>query len=212
LSAKATDNDGNTTISAAISITVDVLPTVSITAPPNNSMFTPPATVNLAAEASDSDGSIAKVEFYRGATLIATDTSGPYQATDSGLAAGSYTYNAKAYDNLGGTTTSAPVNVTVGATKPIYFIHTDHLNTPRLITNSAGQAVWSWANDEPFGNNAPNENPSGLGTFSCNLRFAGQYFDKETNPLQLLRDYDPAIDAMFRAIRLASRRNQRVSR
>jgi RHS repeat-associated protein len=40
----------------------------------------------------------------------------------------------------------------------------------------------------------PNENPSGLGNFTCNLRFPGQYFDKETNlHYNMARDYDPAI-------------------
>jgi RHS repeat-associated protein len=41
--------------------------------------------------------------------------------------------------------------------------------------------VWRWDNDDPFGGNMANENPSGLGNFTCNLRFPGQYFDKETN-------------------------------
>ena len=76
----------------------------------------------------------------------------------------------------------------------MYFIHADHLNTPRLITNHLGQAVWRWANDDPFGNNAPNEDPGGLGAFTCNLRLPGQYFDKETNlHYNYFRDYDPSI-------------------
>ncbi|MGH8550156.1 MAG: RHS repeat-associated core domain-containing protein [Methylococcales bacterium] len=62
-----------------------------------------------------------------------------------------------------------------------YTIHSDHLNTPRLIVNQANQIVWRWDNTDPFGNNGPNENPSGLGTFTFNKRFDGQYFDKETN-------------------------------
>ena len=48
----------------------------------------------------------------------------------------------------------------------LYFIYTDQLNTPRLIANATGQTVWTWANDDPFGNNAPNEDPSNLGTFT----------------------------------------------
>ena len=76
----------------------------------------------------------------------------------------------------------------------MYFVHTDHLNTPRLITNNAGQAVWRWDQADPFGGNVPNENPSGLGTFTCNLRLPGQYFDKETNlHYNYFRDYDPGI-------------------
>jgi hypothetical protein len=39
--------------------------------------------------------------------------------------------------------------------------------------------VWRWDNTEPCDNSAPNENPSGLGNFTCNLRYPGQYFDKE---------------------------------
>ena len=76
-----------------------------------------------------------------------------------------------------------------------YYIHADHLNTPRLITNSMGQAVWRWDNDDPFGGNAPNENPSGLGAFAFNLRFPGQYFDTETGlHYNYWRDcYDPSI-------------------
>jgi len=54
--------------------------------------------------------------------------------------------------------------------------------------------VWQWDNSDPFGNNPPNENPSGLGTFVQPLRFPGQYADKETNTYyNVNRDYDPAI-------------------
>jgi RHS repeat-associated protein len=43
-----------------------------------------------------------------------------------------------------------------------------------------------------FGSNLPNENPSGLGIFSYNLRFPGQYFDAETGLYyNYYRDYDP---------------------
>ena len=81
----------------------------------------------------------------------------------------------------------------------MYFIHADHLNTPRLITNHLGQAVWRWANDDPFGNNAPNEDPGGLGAFTCNLRLPGQYFDAETGlNYNYHRDYDPSIEHYVR--------------
>jgi RHS repeat-associated protein len=75
-----------------------------------------------------------------------------------------------------------------------FYIHPDHLNTPRVITNQAQQIVWRWDNDDPFGGNMANENPSGLGTFTCNLRFPGQYFDRETNMhYNYFRDYSPEI-------------------
>jgi RHS repeat-associated protein len=76
----------------------------------------------------------------------------------------------------------------------LYNVHTDHLNTPRLIANQTGQAVWRWDNTDPFGGNPPDENPSGLGNFTCNLRLPGQYFDRETNThYNYFRDYDPGI-------------------
>ena len=61
----------------------------------------------------------------------------------------------------------------------IFAIYTDHLDTPRLVTNQANQNVWEWKIDT-FGAGAANENPSGLGAFSFNLRFPGQYYDAET--------------------------------
>jgi RHS repeat-associated protein len=77
----------------------------------------------------------------------------------------------------------------------IFYVHADHLNTPRVITRpSDNKVVWSWENTEAFGNNLPNENPSALGTFSYNLRLPGQQWDKETNSFyNWMRDYDPTL-------------------
>jgi len=66
------------------------------------------------------------------------------------------------------------------ATTDIYYIHADHLGTPRKITRpNDNRVVWSWES-EAFGNSLPDQNPSGLGTFVFNLRFPGQYYDAET--------------------------------
>jgi RHS repeat-associated protein len=76
----------------------------------------------------------------------------------------------------------------------VFYIHTDHLNTPRRITRrSTTDVVWSWESD-PFGSTAPNENASGLGTFSFNLRFPGQYYDAETGQsYNTARHYEPTV-------------------
>jgi hypothetical protein len=56
------------------------------------------------------------------------------------------------------------------------------LNTPRLVTDGTGTAVWRWDQIEPFGDNAPDEDPDGNATpMHMPLRFPGQYFDKEIN-------------------------------
>jgi RHS repeat-associated protein len=76
----------------------------------------------------------------------------------------------------------------------IFYVHTDHLNTPRKVAQpTTAQLTWRWDTD-PFGSTPPNQNPSGLGTFSYNLRLPGQYYDAETGLNQNWnRDYDPLI-------------------
>lgn len=77
----------------------------------------------------------------------------------------------------------------------LYFVHPDHLNSPRLVADSARTTVWRWDQDEPFGASPPNEDPDGNSvTYVMPLRFPGQYLDKETNlHYNYFRDYDPAI-------------------
>jgi RHS repeat-associated protein len=174
----------------------NVPPSVSLTSPTGGATFNAPASITLTATASDSDGTITKVEFFHGGTnLIATVTTPPYSVLWSSVPQAAYTLTAVATDNQLASTTSSPVNVSVGPPVPqMYFIHTDHLNTPRLVANAAGQTVWLWHQAEPFGNNVPDENPSGLGTFDLPLRLAGQYFDKETNlHYNYFRDYDASL-------------------
>ena len=123
LTAKAYDNQGATTISTAAVVTVTVAvivtanipPTVNLTAPVTGSTYTAPAIIPLTATAADSDGTVSKVEFYNGVTLLGTATVAPYSYSWSGVAAGSYTLTAKAYDNQGAVTTSVAATVTVAA-------------------------------------------------------------------------------------------------
>jgi hypothetical protein len=114
LTAKAFDNSGASTTSAEVSITVtNALPAVALTAPTAGSSFTAPATINLAATASDANGTITKVEFFNGSTLIRSDPGAPYTASVTGLAAGTYSFTARATDNDGALVTSSPSTVTV---------------------------------------------------------------------------------------------------
>ena len=77
----------------------------------------------------------------------------------------------------------------------VYATHTNLRDiTPRLITDTNNQSRWEWPHNDPFGNNAPNENPSNLGAFAYNLRCPGQYFDSETGKhYNYFRDYDPSV-------------------
>ena len=64
-----------------------------------------------------------------------------------------------------------------------------------MIADQAGNTVWRWDNQEPFGSDLPNDDPGSTGNpFVFNLRFPGQYFDRETGlAYNAFRDYDPGI-------------------
>jgi RHS repeat-associated protein len=130
--------------------------------------------------------------------LIYTATTAPYSVDVTATTVGSHTVTAVATDNNGASTTSNAALVTitsapVNSTPQAYYIHTDQLNTPRLITDNNNQAVWRWDNWEPFGNYITDEDPSNTGNkFTFNLRFPGQYYDSETQThYNYFRDYDP---------------------
>ncbi|GAB3434549.1 glycoside hydrolase family 48 protein [Flindersiella endophytica] len=88
-------------------------PTVAITQPASGASFTAGQNVTINANAADTDGTVSRVEFYAGNTLVGTDTSSPYSAAWNNVAEGSYVLTARAFDNGGASTTSAPVDVTV---------------------------------------------------------------------------------------------------
>ncbi len=119
VAAVATDNAGATATSSAVTVTVsapaNVPPTVALTSPANGSTATAPASFTISANAADSDGSVARIDFYAGGALIGTDTTAPYGMTWTNVAPGTYALTAVATDNLGAATTSAAVTVTVNA-------------------------------------------------------------------------------------------------
>ena len=88
-------------------------PSVSLTHPLNNTSFATGSSIVMDATASDSDGSVTKVDFYQGTTLLGTDTTAPYSFVWPNVAAGSYSLTAKAIDNGSATTTSSAINVSV---------------------------------------------------------------------------------------------------
>ena len=77
----------------------------------------------------------------------------------------------------------------------LYFIHVDHLNTPRLVADATGTTVWRWDQAEPFGNNPADEDPDANSiAFDLPLRLPGQRYDAETGlHYNYYRNYDPNI-------------------
>ena len=84
----------------------------------------------------------------------------------------------------------APVVILEGVNQ--FYVHTDQLGTPRLITDDS-VAIWRWKSD-PFGSMMAQEDPDGDSTlFTYNLRFPGQYYDDETSlHYNYFRTYDPS--------------------
>lgn len=94
------------------SVPANIPPNVVLTSPVGSIELTAPGTIELRADASDSDG-IAKVEFFAGTRMLGQDTSLPYQFTWSGIAAGTYSLTAKATDTMGLATVSSSRLLTV---------------------------------------------------------------------------------------------------
>ncbi len=125
LTAVATDNLGLSTTSAVVNVTVNVgnaAPSVTITNPPDNAVFGNTTSVAVQISASDSDGSVTNVQLFNGAVLLRNFTTAPYNFTGTALAGnfalGTNTLTAVAKDNLGATTTSAPIHVIIARYLP----------------------------------------------------------------------------------------------
>ena len=88
-------------------------PTVSITGPSAGATFASPATFVVTASASDTDGTVSKVDLYQGTQMLKSDVTSPYSVSVTISTAGTYQLSAIATDSDGDSTTSAPVSVTV---------------------------------------------------------------------------------------------------
>jgi hypothetical protein len=88
-------------------------PTVHLTSPATGAALAVGGGATLTASAADADGAIAQVAFFADGVPLGVDTAAPYTLTWSPGATGSVALTAVATDNLGATTRSAPVLVTV---------------------------------------------------------------------------------------------------
>jgi RHS repeat-associated protein len=86
----------------------------------------------------------------------------------------------------------APVQVAYGSpTETIYEVHTDHLDTPRMLTDVGGTVVWRAAY-EAYGK--IHLDPGNTLVEDFNVRFPGQYYDGESGlHYNGFRYYDPGI-------------------
>jgi hypothetical protein len=86
-------------------------PMVKVIGPTTNLIVEAGGRVAIEAHAEDIDGTISRVDFMQGNTVIGSDTTAPYSFLWTGFAAGDYPVKAVAYDDLGAGTTSFPVTL-----------------------------------------------------------------------------------------------------
>ncbi|MCK8522950.1 glycosyl hydrolase family 18 protein [Aquimarina sp. D1M17] len=94
------------------------VPTTTITQPGSGQTFTAGSTITINASATDSDGTITKVEFFSNGTKIGEDNSSPYSYTWNNVNTGNYSLTTIATDNDNATGTSSAVPISVGSTNP----------------------------------------------------------------------------------------------
>ncbi len=109
-------------------------PTISLTNPSAGQAFRAPATINFGANASDPDGSVVRVDFLNGSTVIGSDTTAPYAFAWTNVAAGTYTVSARAVDSSGATTATTPIAISVvvdntGGAAPALHVSGNHVVT-----------------------------------------------------------------------------------
>ncbi len=105
----------------------NVAPSVSLVNPAPNASLPAGASLTLTAMASDSDGTIAKVEFFQGRQKLGEAINPPFSVTWSNVPEGNYLLTAVATDNEGAPGTSAAVTLSVSDPSP-----------PRLVAAIGG--------------------------------------------------------------------------
>lgn len=101
-------------------------------------------------------------------------------------------------------TANGPMPIAAVINGATYAVHSDHLNTPRKLSNADGQPVWQWSysafgEDKPtiarnrFANLdiTPNPGTTSFSEVRFNLRYPGQYADEESGLYyNYFRSYD----------------------
>jgi hypothetical protein len=122
-------------------------PAINISSPTKSTAFIAPATITIDAAASDSDGTVVKVEFFNGTVKLGERTTAPWSFTWKDVSEGTYSITAAATDNSGSRTVSSSVNVAVEKAAPAVNqapsvaittpLHSDSFEAPATINLTA---------------------------------------------------------------------------
>jgi hypothetical protein len=153
-------------------------PTVSLTSPAAGTSYPIGTPVGLAADADDSDGSVAKVEFFANGQKVGEALALPYTLSWTPPGAGDYSLTARATDDLGlsGDSTSVAITVLPASGSAVTTTLQQDLNGYTGMTDTM---LSSYAKSSNFGTTAV---LSELGQYYTNLfRFA--VFASEGGPI-----------------------------
>lgn len=145
------DDNGDT---GTVIVTTNIPPSVTITNPANQAVFSVPASFTFGADASDTDvDGLARVEFYVSTNLVDEIFSAPFTTSVTNLPAGSYTLTCVAYD-FGNASATNSITITVGAVA---------LPPTLLATTTANQFVITWETNNAAGLSLQSTTTLGLG-------------------------------------------------
>ncbi|RYD83600.1 MAG: hypothetical protein EOP84_07665, partial [Verrucomicrobiaceae bacterium] len=110
--------------------TPNLPPTVSITAPTNQSEYALGSPISFAVSAMDSDGTVQHVQLYRGNTLVgnAVLNGSVYTFSSNAIPLGTHQFSARAQDDDGTTATSEAITITIrplGNQAPVVSLGSD---------------------------------------------------------------------------------------
>ena len=130
-------------------------PAVALISPAAGSTYTNPVSIALQAVASDSDGTVSKIEFFQNGLKIGEALGSPASLLWTNVPAGSYALTVRATDNKLATTTSTNVSITVFPSstgtgvglKGQYYDNSDF--TTLKLTTTNGTINFDWGSGTP---------------------------------------------------------------
>ena len=129
-------------------------PQVTLTSPAAGGTFVAGNDITLAANASDADGSIRKVEFFRAGLSLGSTSHAPYSLLWRNVPAGTHVLKAVATDDRNASTSSATVTITVNRAPPAPDTVAPDVPTGLKVLSRGRHHIelgWNSSNDNPGG-------------------------------------------------------------
>jgi len=124
-----------------------VIPTVTCSISSNSSSICSGKSVTLTSNVTVSNGTINKVDFYDGTTLLGTSVASPYTYTWLNVSAGTHTITAKATDNTNAITTSSTISIVVNSLPTVSISTAAPICIGKYASlNATGATTYSWSN------------------------------------------------------------------